>query len=71
MDELKIKDNKCIMTFSCNNPMDVGCVYFKDNHHTGVCVFAEVNNTSNNYYCRSAIACANKMTVKLKTMGLK
>jgi len=71
-DTTELRDNNCIMTFSCNNPMDTSCVYFMNKCDSNKdCDFAEVNTSSNNYYCRSAVACVNKMTVKLKKMGIK
>ena len=67
--DIELKDNECQMTFSCLDSKDTECVYFFDRKNTGQCEFAE-DYSGSLCYCRSAIAVVNKMTVKLKRMGL-
>ena len=73
MDDLNntpLQDNKCVMTFSCNNPKDTECVYFMCMDTSDNCKYADKNNTSNTCACCSAVACANKMIIELKQIGL-
>ena len=63
-----LKDNNCQMTFSCPDHTDIECVYYLDRQSQGGCEFVEYDN--NGYYCRSTMAVANKMVIKLKKMGL-
>jgi hypothetical protein len=63
---MDMKNNNCIITFSCVDPMNSSCVYFKDNN--SICKYAEQYKTINIYYCRSNIACVNKMNITLNSL---